>query len=136
MHMRSMRRITSSCSRMVKRYGEAISTIKSANIMAKEEKPKEKPHEVTIEGRDIITVYPKLEEKHLQAIVTYRADELPTSHVTIDLYDLFKQKQEEASKQIRIRKGDLWEKYRKVEKELIHKHIHARLLEKPERITL
>jgi len=104
--------------------------------MAEEEKPKEKPHEVTIEGRDIIAVYPRLREKHLQVISTYRADELPTSHVTIDLYDLFKEKQEEVAKQIRLRKGDLWLKYRKIESNLIHKHIHARLIEKPERITI
>jgi len=103
--------------------------------MAKEKK-EERKYKVEVVSRDIISVYPRLGEEHKQVIVVYREEKLPTSSITIDLFDLFKEKQFDAASQIEKREGPLWKEYRKVESKLLREDIERRLLRKPEIITI
>jgi len=100
------------------------------------EKPEGRKYKVEIVRRNFITVYPKLREKHWQVISVYREEALPTGSVTIDLYDLFKDKQEDAVRQIRARKGALFDAYLREERKLIKADIEERLAERPEVVTV
>jgi len=102
----------------------------------KREKPEEREFRVEIVRRNFITVYPKLREKHWQVISIYREEALPTGSVTIDLYDLFKDKQEDAVRQIRARKGALFDAYLREEHKLLKADIEERLAERPEVVTI
>jgi len=104
--------------------------------MSEEEKEEEKKYKVEIIARDLISVYPKLKEEHKQVIVTYRYNELPTRAITIDLFEHFKEKQEEVAKAIEERKGDLWQKYLELEKKLIKEDIERAKAARPETYTL
>jgi len=102
----------------------------------KKEKLEEREYKVEIVRRNFITVYPRLREKHWQVISVYREEALPTGSVTIDLYELFKDKQEDAVKQIRARKGPLFERYLREEAKFIRADIEERLAERPEVVTV
>jgi len=99
---------------------------------AKEPEKREKIYEVTILDRTFISVYPKLAEEHRQSLVTYTTEELTPGTVTLDLFELFGERQKEAETQIKAREGDLWKKYLEEEKKAIRKDIEARIAIKPE----
>jgi len=92
--------------------------------------------EVTIISRDITRTWPRMNEMHYEVIVTYSTKDLVPAIVTIDLYEHFGDKQEEAAKQIAARKGPLWEKYLAIEKETIRKDIELRKAYMPETYTI
>jgi len=101
-----------------------------------EGKEEEEKEEVQIIGEDIITIYPRIAEPHRQVIITYRAKELPTRAITIDLFDLFKEAQEEAVKEIAKREGTLWERYKEHRAKRIKEDIERARVFKPERIIV
>jgi len=106
-------------------------------VKTEEEKKKEEAkYAVDIISRDFISVYPKLREEHRQVLVTYETEELPPATVTIDLFNLFKEKQFEAEKQIKERKGPLAEEYFTVEKKKIREDIETRVAFVPERVVV
>jgi len=103
---------------------------------AKEEKQEEERKEVTILNRAFMTVYPKLREPHKLVHVAYTYKDYPPRVVEIDLYEHFKDKQEEAEKQILKGEGDLAKKYFELERKAIKEDLEAMLKQKPETIEL
>jgi len=102
----------------------------------KKEKKKEEKFEVTILDRTFIEVFPRLRERHAQVLVTYTYADFPPRTVTIDLFDLFKEKQVIAEVQIKERKGPFWEKYKEAEAKALREDVKALILVKPEVITI
>jgi len=101
----------------------------------KEEKEEEK-QQVEIVSRDIIDTYPKLRELHRQVAVTYRHELVGPRTVFIDLYELFKDKQDDAVAEITLRSGKLFEKYMQEERKRIKEDLERELGKKPETYTI
>jgi len=92
----------------------------------------ERRYAVEIIARDIVITYPKIRMPARTSMVTYVAADLPPATVSILLDELFPEQAEEAARQIRERKGPLWDKYLEVEKKRIREDIERRLPMKPE----
>ena len=102
----------------------------------KEEKKEEEKLEITILSRDFLTVFPKLREPHKLVHVTYLYDDYPPRTIEIDLFEIFKEEQEKAEKEIRAKSGDLAKKYFEIEKERIKEDLETLLKAKPETIEI
>jgi len=102
----------------------------------KPKKPEEREYRVEVIGRHVMSIYPRLGEEHIHVISVYREEKLPTGSVTIDLYELFGDKQHEAAEQIRKRKGPLFDEFKREEAKLIKADRESRLAERPEVITV
>lgn len=99
-------------------------------------KEKKEEYEVTILDRTFLSVFPRLREEHRQVLVTYTYEANPPWTVTLDLFEIFKEKQKDAEKEIRAKAGKLYEQYIQAEKEAIRKDIEQRLSFKPETIKV
>ena len=107
-----------------------------AKEKAKEEAKEEEKREVTILSRTFLTVYPRLREPHRLVHVAYMYNDYPPRVIEIDLWEHFKEKQEEAEKQIKKGEGDLAKKYFEIERKAIRKDLEELLKAKPEVITV
>jgi len=112
-----------------------LGKLKKAEEKREEVKEEVKPVEVEV-TRDFISVFPKIREEHRQVLVTYTYKDWPPATVTVDLFDLFKEKQKEAEEQILKREGDLYKAYLEVEAKTIRQDIKRREAIIPEVIKI
>ena len=99
---------------------------------AKEGAEEEEKRKVTILSRTFMTVYPRLREAHKLVHVAYMYEDYPPRVIEIDLFEHFKDKQDEVERQVLEGKGELAEKYFEIEREAIKKDLEEMLKQKPE----
>lgn len=101
-----------------------------------EQKEQQQGIRVTLLRRDFISIFPRVREEHRQVIVVFDAPDIGPTTVTIDLFDLFAEKQFEAEKQIIAKEGNLYKKYLEEEKKAMKAHIEALAKVVPEEVVL